>query len=341
MLRSETAKSPERQRAALAGLAAYQAAPRPGARPERPVVDQEGRVLLRGYGGSGRPVIVIPSLINPPHVLDLAPGNSLMEWLAAAGVRPMLVDWGEPAAEERTLSIGGHVERLLLPLIERRDEPPVLIGYCLGGTMAVAAAMLRPVAGLALLAAPWRFSSFPDDTLAQLAQLWASVRPLAERLGMMPMEAMQAGFWQMDPARTIAKFERFGALQPESAEADAFVALEDWANAGPPLTFAAAQDLFECMFAQDLPGRGLWQVAGRPIAAGELRCPILDIASTRDRIVPAPSALAMGERRLVSQGHVGMITGSQALSATWEPLAAWLSHIARAGRAQPRDAVIV
>jgi polyhydroxyalkanoate synthase len=330
LLRSETAASPERRQAALAGLAAYQRAARKDDRPTRPIVDRQGRATLRGFGGTGPTVIFVPSLINPPHVLDLAPGNSLLEWLATVGVRPLLVDWGEPDADARDLSIAGHVEQLLLPLIDRCSAPPILVGYCLGGTMATAAAALRPLAGLALLATPWRFSAFPDETRTQLAKLWADVSPLAEAFGLMPMEALQAGFWRMDTAKTIAKFERFGTLDPGGPEAAAFVALEDWANAGPPLTLAAARDLLVNMFHDDLPGTGRWRVGGRAVDPASLRLPILDIASERDLIVPAASALAMGDRRLLAQGHVGMIVGSKARATLWEPLAAWLSETARA-----------
>jgi polyhydroxyalkanoate synthase len=57
-----------------------------------------------------------------------------------------------------------------------------------------------------------------------------------------------------------------------------------------------------------------------------LPCPLLNIVSTSDRIVPAASAIEAGERLELEQGHVGMIVGSGAREALWEPLAAWLSR---------------
>ncbi|MBL7373670.1 alpha/beta hydrolase, partial [Escherichia coli] len=77
--------------------------------------------------------VFVPSLINPPFILDLAPGNSLLEWLAAQGLRPLLVDWGAPAPEDRGQGIDHHVAGLLLPLLDALGEPPLLAGYCLGG----------------------------------------------------------------------------------------------------------------------------------------------------------------------------------------------------------------
>ena len=44
-----------------------------------------------------RPVVLfVPSLINRWTVLDLMRGHSMLRWLAERGVRPMLLDWGEP-----------------------------------------------------------------------------------------------------------------------------------------------------------------------------------------------------------------------------------------------------
>src|SRR4051794_41544336 len=94
---------------------------------------------LRDYGGAGAPVLFVPSLINPPSILDLE-GKSLLRWLAGRGrVRPLLVDWGWDLAARAGLSVAGHVEDVLLPLIEAAGGDVALVGYCLGGTMAFGA----------------------------------------------------------------------------------------------------------------------------------------------------------------------------------------------------------
>jgi polyhydroxyalkanoate synthase len=326
LLRSETEDAPERRAAALRGLRAYQEAPRRARPPARPIIATAGHAMLRDYGGTGRPTLFVPSLINPPDVLDLSAENSLLRWLATQGVRPLLVDWGTPTSEDRALSVAGHVEHVLLPLLDAIGEPAALVGYCLGGTMALAAAAQRPVASLALIATPWRFAGFPAQARADIAALWTEAEPLAACLGLLPMEILQAGFWQLDPARTIGKFEAFGALAPESEAARAFVTLEDWANDGPPLTAAAARELLAGFFGADVPGTGQWRVGGAPVDPAALACPLLDIVSATDRIVPAASATGAGQTLRLALGHVGMIVGGQAREALWTPLAGWLSH---------------
>jgi len=310
---------------ALAGLRRYQEMARPPPRAPLSVAAECRGAMLRDYGGSGAPVLFVPSLINPPNVLDLE-DRSLLRWLATRGRRVLLLDWGWPDAERSPLSVAGHVEHILLPLMDALGEPADLVGYCLGGTMAAAAVRLAPARSLTMLAAPWHFSAFPDDSRARLDRLWAESRSAAETLGVLPMEVLQSAFWSLDPARTVAKFEAFADLEGEDARI--FVALEDWANDGPPLAVAAARELFEDFFSRDLPGAGAWRVAGKAIDPAAPGLPVLEIVSTTDRIVPAASAMGVGERLDLAQGHVGMIVGRRARETLWEPLAAWLSRTA-------------
>lgn len=330
MLRSETAASPERQATALAGLKAYQEAPRGRLRSSAPARYRKGRARLRDYGvrdDGKRPVIVVPSLINPPTILDLLPDVSLLRWLAGQGFHPYLLDWGTPDPSDRDMNITAHVDRLLLPLIAKFDEPPVLVGYCLGGTIALAAACVAPVAGLALIAAPWTFDGFGDAALTDMAGLWAAAKPACEAMGLVPMEVLQSGFWRLDPARTIAKYEAFAATEPGSPAAALFVAMEDWANAGAPLPYAAGRQLFEDFVGGNSTGTGGWQVAGRTVDPNALTCPAIDFVSLSDRIVPAATAADLPDRRDLGAGHVGMIVGRGARGQLWEPLAHWIAAL--------------
>ena len=307
LVRLVSERDPELAARALEGLDRYEQAPRIRVRPERPAVEQVGGATLRDCGGSGPPVVLVPSLINPPEILDLDEEVSLAEAIAGTGRRALLLDWGR-AGERSGLGLSGHVEALLLPLLGKLDEPPALVGYCLGGTLAIAAANLTPVERVATLAAPWRFSAYPDDGREALRRLWESAAPAAERLGALPMEVLQSAFWSLDPARTVTKFAHFAALPPDSADARRFVTLEDWANEGEPLPFTAAQELIEALFGRDVTGSGDWRVAGRTMTDA-LDCPMLNITASDDRITPAATAPA-GETVGIDAGHVGMVVGS-------------------------------
>ena len=332
MLRERTAANPQRMRRALDGLRKYQEAPRPLAPPLMPSIAEADGASLRDYGAGaesgagfgGPPLLFVPSLINPPGILDLSERRSLLRWLASRGRRVLLLDWGWPDERRKSLTVAGHVEQILLPLLRQVGEPVDLAGYCLGGTMAAAAAQLVPVRSLVTIAAPWHFAGFPDEARASLARLWVQSRAAVEALGLLPMEVLQSAFWSLDPERTVAKFEAFAGLS--GPDAQTFVMLEDWANDGPPVGGAAARELFEDFFAGDLPGAGRWNVGGQSIDPAKLAIPILNIVSTSDRIVPHATAIRTGERLDLALGHVGMVVGSRAQEALWEPLAAWLSR---------------
>ena len=298
---------PELARAALAGLRAYEEAerrPRPEPMPELARVHG---ACLRDHGGEGPPAILIPSLINPPRILDLDPEVSLAGAIARMGRRTLLLDWGE-AKVRGNLNVAGHVEHLLLPLLRSIGEPATLIGYCLGGTMAIAAANLTDCERVITLAAPWNFACYPDASRAALCDMWSHAQAASRELGALPMEVLQASFWSLDPARTVAKFAEFGRLDPGSDDARRFVELEDWANEGEPLPYAAARELIEDLFGRDLPGLGEWRVAGRQIRDA-IAAPLLNLTAERDLIAPAATAPS-GETVRIEAGHVGMIVGS-------------------------------
>ena len=300
-------REPEVARRALDGLRAYAAAERPPPATSRPQIASAGPARLRDHGGEGPPTLLIPSLINPPHILDLDPDVSLADAVATMGRRALLLDWGE-ARERRQLSVSGHIEELLLPLLRDLGEPAALIGYCLGGTMAIAAANLVPVERVVTLAAPWRFSAYPADSRASLQTMWREAQAPAQALGALPMEVLQAAFWSLDPQRTVAKFAKFASLDPASAEAHRFVVLEDWANQGEPLPCAAATELIEGLFGNDMSGKGEWRIAGKPIS-DRLPVPMLHCTAAHDRIAPAATAPS-GDTVEIPSGHVGMIVGS-------------------------------
>ncbi len=312
---------PELARAALDGLAVYAAAKRIEPRPQRPIAAQIGSAALRDHGGSGAPVVLVPSLINPPNILDLDDDASLAASLAAGGRHVLLLDWG-PAAERADLSISEHVEQLLVPLLGKLGEPLALVGYCLGGTMAIAAANRAKVERVATLAAPWHFAAYPDSSRAALIDLWNGVQAAADAFGRLPMEVLQAAFWALDPKRTVAKFARYATLDQESPEARRFVVLEDWANEGEPLPLPAARELIEDMFGADLPGSGRWLVGGR-VMSDTLAIPSMHFTASDDRIAPAATVPA-GPTQAVPSGHVGMIVGRKARETLHTPLARWL-----------------
>ena len=307
LLRQVSEREPQLARDALVGLKAYETIQRDQPPDPKPEIARVGGACLRDHGGNGPPAVLIPSLINPPSILDLDSEVSLARSVATMGRRSLLLDWG-PADMRSALSVAGHVEELLMPLLRGVGEPPALVGYCLGGTMAIAAANEVECERVVTLAAPWVFSRYPDSSRAALREMWRNSEPAARSLGALPMEVLQAAFWSLDPVRTVKKFAEFGRLDPSSREARRFIALEDWANEGEALPYSAARELIEDLFARDVSGSGHWQVAGKKVT-DDLGPPLLNILAGHDRIAPSATS-AQGDTIEISAGHVGMVVGS-------------------------------
>jgi len=307
LVRETAQHDPELARNALSGLRAYERSPwreRPAPKME---VARVGGASLRDHGGSGPAAVLVPSLINPPRILDLDQEVSLTGAIARMGRRALLLDWGDAEAREE-LSVAGHIEELLLPLLRGIGEPIALIGYCLGGTMAIAAANLVETECVVSLASPWHFSRYPEASRQALADMWRHSEGAARSLGALPMEVLQAAFWSLDPKRTVRKFAEFGRLDPGGADARRFIELEEWANEGEALPYPAAKELIEELFGKDLPGSGEWRVGGKAMS-DRLDVSALHVTASRDRIAPESTAPA-GQTVGIASGHVGMIVGS-------------------------------
>ncbi len=334
-------------RALLAGLAAYRRHPCRRTLEDPPAIWSEGGSRLLDYGRSaaparprggapgGMPVLFVPSLINRAYVLDLAPGRSLLRFLAAAdGLRPLLLDWGAPGEAERgfTLTdyVAGRLERALAAL--DGAEPVVLVGYCMGGLLALAAALRRPdrVRALGLLATPWDFHAAEAERARAAAALLPGLEPVLEALGALPVDLIQALFAGLDPWAIAAKFRAFARLDPGSERAALFVALEDWLNDGVPLAAPVARACLGGWYGRNEPARLAWRVAGAVVDPAAWHGPAFVAVPHRDRIVPPASAraLALRLRRATlheaAAGHIGMAAGGTAETALWRPLLAWL-----------------
>ena len=309
-----------------------------------PALWQEGGTRLLDYGATakaakdGAVVLFVPSLVNRGYILDLADGNSFLRWLAGRGLRPLLVDWGRPDARERAFDltdyIAGRLERALDAATALAGGPVGLAGYCMGGNLALALALRRPreVRALALLATPWDFHADRPELARAVAAAAGPMLRLADRLGELSTDVLQALFFMLDPYLAPRKFVRFAAFEPGSPRELAFVALEDWLNDGVPLSAQVARECLQGWYGANTPGRGLWEVAGAPVDPQAVALPTLVIVPAQDRIVPPPSAEALvrlipgAERLQPTVGHIGMMVSGVAESAVWRPLADWLGR---------------
>jgi polyhydroxyalkanoate synthase len=332
-----------RRRAAafLAGLEAYRRHPYERAAARVPVRWRHGAARLLDYGrgpegGNGPAIVIVPSLINRYTILDLMRERSFVRHLAAAGLRPLVLDWGAPGAAERDFTLSDYIAS---PLTEAASAavalaagPVALCGYCMGGLLALALALRRPADTkcLVLLATPWDFHAERRGEAEFLGSLVDLLPLFCGASDPVPVSVIQSLFMALDPFLAERKFIRFAGLDPKGPAARGFVALEDWINDGVPLARQVALECARSWYRDNDPARGAWQVAGRPVHPGDVTAPTLVVLPSRDRIVPPrsaePLAAAMPHATVLRppSGHIGMMASPAAPKAVWQPIAEWL-----------------
>jgi polyhydroxyalkanoate synthase len=326
-------------RALIAGIAAYRAAPYTRQMRDPPVIWEEEETRLLDYGGDGPAVLFVPSLINRAYILDLMEDGSMLRWLSNQGMHPYLLDWGWPGPVERSFSltdyIAGRLERALAAI----QGPVVLAGYCMGGLLTLAAALRLQqmgqdkISALALLATPWDFHAADPAVAKRLGEALPMMEMMMRVSGTLPIDALNTLFTMVDPHGVGEKYRDFSTQDKGSARARRFVAMEDWLADGVPLAAPVAREALGGWYGANSPACGAWRVAGLPVDPARLAVPVFYAIPGRDRLVPAESArplAALTPKATVIEpkaGHIGMVAGTHAQTVLWQPFADWLHSL--------------
>jgi polyhydroxyalkanoate synthase len=277
------------------------------------------------------PILMVPSLINRWYVLDLGPQRSLIEWLVAQGHEVFCIDWGTPGDEDRYLTwddIAGRYVGRAVRIAARygRSGKAHVLGYCLGGTLAVSyvAAFPEFVASLLALAAPIDFEQ--AGIMAQWTRTPTfETGSLLEAFGNVPWPLMQASFNMLRPTLRAAKMVNLLDRAWDDEFLEGFLATEHWGHDNVSFPGACYARYIEELYRGNRLIQGGFSVLGRPAELHQIKCPVLALAFADDNIVPLPSAAPLIDRvgskdkQLVVQsgGHVGAVVSRKAADRLW------------------------
>lgn len=301
------------------GVYAYRTYPAQVAESDNTIVWHKGTTRLRRFSAQGKPVLLIPSLVNRWHILDLDPDISLIRALIHAGYAPFVVDWDSPGDQEKSFDLEDYINRLK-DILGFLDDPLQVIGYCMGGTLALALAVLEPkkVKSLSLLASPWDFHTGRWKDLLNPKYI-EGLLPLLEKFEgeSIPSLVLQSLFFWLDPWSGFNKFRDFTSLDRDSDKARRFVLTEHWLNDGVALSTPLALQCLLRWYMMNDPAQGRWRVSNIPIEPKRIECPTLLIQPLRDKIVPPESSMILRHQireitlETPDTGHIGMIAGSR------------------------------
>ena len=288
--------------------------------------------------GEAKPILLVPSLINRWYVLDLRPGASLVEALVDAGFETYCIDWGIPNPEDRYMTWDDVLNRLrhCVNAVKRRTGESSLgmLGYCMGGTLAVIHAALHPddVAAYVSLTAPIDFEE--GGILRRLVdERWFDASSVAAAGNVQPQQ-MQSGFTALRPTGQISKWITLADRADNSDYVEAFRVLETWVNDNVPFPAEAYETYISELYQQNRLVDGEHYVDGHQVDLGDIDAPILTIAAEHDNICPPDAARALNDRCgsedteyvTVSGGHVGAVVGSKGPRTLYPKISEWFAE---------------
>lgn len=277
------------------GLAMYLQAQVPDWQPDASIIAEIGGSRLLDYGGQGEAILLVPPLINKANILDLNGEMSFANKLRQ-NARVFLLDWGVPSEAESGFAIANYVERLQQFAALIAAPQLHIVGYCMGGLLALKAAQAVEFASIVLVATPFEF-----DHLRPQAKVLARFLPRFAQ-GFVAPEIVQSLFFALDPWRVHNKFAALPTKTRQQQER--FFCIEKWANDGVALPFLALVEVVE-----------EWVLRGNlGVDFSKISVPIFAACPRCDKIVPLAASMAVlrhfprARAQQFESGHIGLVT---------------------------------
>jgi polyhydroxyalkanoate synthase len=317
--------------------------PKVGATPKE-VVWRRGKAELWRYRNGtvryGPPVLIVHSLVSRSYILDLRPGNSLIEYLTNAGIDVFLLDWGVPDELDADNDLERYVDWYLpravdAALRESGSDEVTMVGYCLGGVLAALYAAGHadaPVRNLILMATPVDYSEM-GAMVALLREGRLNAEDLVDDTGNVPADALYAGFYMQAPTTEVAQKATLLENLWNDEFVEGFSAMSQWARDHVPFPGAIFRQLVELLVRENALMTGSIRLGDRRVNLADARGNVLNAMAERDNVVPPAAVepvmdlIGAPERREALRlpgGHVTFGTGRSAVKHTMPRLASWI-----------------
>ncbi len=287
------------------------------------------------------PLLIVYALINKPYILDLIPQRSFVSYMVNKGIDVYLLDWGIPGPEDEHLCFDDLVVEYLPPVVHQvlkvsGEERLHMLGYCIGGILAMLYVALHPDAPLSsmiLLATPVDFS--PADVLG----IWLHPRSfdvdkLVDAMGNIPPAFIFAGARLLSLAGATAMFEEFATDEQGSA---VWQAISLWATDGVPFPGEAFRHWVKDFYQSNKLINDQLTLARKTVYLSNIAIPILNIGAQEDHLVP-PSQIkplfkkvssTEKEMVIVPGSHFALAIGQEAVHNLWPRELDWLARHSR------------
>ncbi|WP_078409189.1 class III poly(R)-hydroxyalkanoic acid synthase subunit PhaC [Priestia abyssalis] len=286
------------------------------------------------------PILMVYALINKPYILDLTPGNSLVEYLLERGFDVYLLDWGTPGLEDADMKLDDYIldyiPRAAKKVLKTSGASDLsILGYCMGGTMLSISAALNeelPIKNLIFMTSPFDFS---DTGLygSFLDERYFNVDKVVDTLGNVPPEMIDFGNKMLKP---ITNFYGPYVTLVDRSENQRFVEswklMQKWVGDGIPFPGEAYRQWIREFYQQNKLINGELTIRGRKVDLSNIKANVLNIAASRDHIAMPHQVEALmdvisskdKEFKLLQTGHVSVVFGPKAVKETYPSIGDWL-----------------
>ncbi len=287
------------------------------------------------------PVLLVMATTNKAFVFDLAPGQSMVEFLLKQGFDVFVIDWLPPTPEERSLTLDDYTQDFIPTCVRKvaeiSGEPDLsIIGYCMGGVLSVIYAATHaqgPLKNLVCLTTPI------DWHQMGLTQVWQDRRyfdvdRLVDTLGVIPADFVTQGFEMQRPAQKVAGQLRVWEQMWNDEFVKSYRVFERWGNETLPLAGEYFRQTTKELSWDNKLFTGELVVGGRPAKLSNITVPALSVVAEHDHLVPYDCSKPLLEligstdkaEILLKGGHVSLIAGPNAVRRMWPRLDAWLAE---------------
>ena len=290
------------------------------------------------------PLLLVFAIMNRPHVLDLRPGHSFVEYMLRHGYDLYLLDWGAPGPEDQNMTFDDYTLEYLPRAIRKFKsvsgaEDFSMLGWCLGALISTMYAALRPNDGLKnliLLTAPLDFS----DKSAGGFTRWASdpafnADNVVEKLGNVPAEMIDNGAKMLKPVENyIGNYLMLWDNIENPRVVDAWHSMNTWVRDIVPMAGETYRQLINDFYKNNRLIEGSMQLRGERIDLKKLTANVFNVIAEADHITPPCQSerimdlVGSQDRELfrVRGGHIGIMAGRGAEKNTWPHIETWLAE---------------
>ncbi|ADG25600.1 alpha/beta fold hydrolase [Legionella pneumophila serogroup 1] len=240
------------------------------------------------------PILILPAWIMKYYILDLLPENSLVNWLVSQGHTVFIVSWRNPTKEDRNLGLDDYYRLGAMDAINAVSNAIPhskihLMGYCLGGTLALltAAAMAHDqdnrLKTLSLLAAQGDFIDAGELLLFITKSEVSFLKSMMWEQGYLDTKQMSGAFQML---RTYDLIWSKMVQDYMHGTQRGMIPLLAWNADATRMPYKMHSEYLEKLFLNNDFAEGRFILDGKPVVGENIRIPAFVVSTEKDHVAP-------------------------------------------------------